>query len=308
MLIPHRIFALWLQGEEKAPPLVKMCLRRWRRLNPTYELKVLDLADANEILKDFPLTGRQMHHQAFSDVLRINLMKGQGGVWVDATTFPACPLDDWLPEAAKSGFFAFEGHRRPVDVDSWFLAAAPGHTIPLLWWQAIERYWYKPRSLITFVGEWASNYNFDPLSFFCSDDAIESDSYPYYWLMYMFTHLLNTRDDFGLAWEKVGKRPGFDSHAIQRMCNEDPNVPDRELVEASLKTHVQKLSYRDRHTARWLSLDKAFGDVDTMYGVDFNSYGIYESKYSLYERARFAAPMRFRAAGGRMLRHFAAPT
>jgi hypothetical protein len=310
MLIPRRIFVLWLQGEEKAPPLVQMCLLRWRKLNPTYELKVLNFADAEEILKDFPLDCRKMRPQALSDVLRMKLLADQGGVWVDATVFPVRPLDSWLPEAASSGFFAFEGHLAPLDVDSWFLAASPCHIIPRLWWQEIERYWYKPRRLIRFIGDWGSNYNFDPLSFFRSDEARGSAEYPYYWFMYIFTHLLNTSAEFRSAWEGVQKRSGLDCHAVQSKSNEGPGVSDRELVEASLKAYVQKLSNKNHQMDRWLALDKNLEEVDRAWSVDLGSYGVYErpeGMHSWYQRANSLARKRLQTLGGQVLRHLPTP-
>ncbi|MDB5824990.1 MAG: hypothetical protein JWR21_3694 [Herminiimonas sp.] len=318
MPIPQRIFALWLQGEEKAPPLVKMCLLRWRRLNPNYELLVLDRTDAEEALRGFPLQCSQMPPQALSDVLRIKLLKEQGGVWVDATAFPIRPLDTWLPGAASSGFFAFRGHLRPIDVDSWFLAAAPGHIVPLLWWQEIERYWQKPRRLMMVSGDWNSNYHFDPLSFFRSDEGffgsdealLTPGSYPYYWLMYIFTYLLSVKPNFSQAWEKVEKRSGFECHVIQRFCNQNPDISDHELVRASLETCVQKLTFKTQHAQRWVSLDKAFADLDKMNGLDFQKYPCFDGKYSifyqaaprLYGIAKSAIPKPLRALGRRILR------
>jgi mannosyltransferase OCH1-like enzyme len=38
---------------------------------------------------------------------RLCLLRTHGGVWVDATVFCRRPLDEWLPEHAASGFFAF---------------------------------------------------------------------------------------------------------------------------------------------------------------------------------------------------------
>jgi hypothetical protein len=303
MAVPRRIFALWLQGESKAPPLVKMCLRRWRRLNPDHEVRVLDLVDTKRLLRGFPIDCDEMRPQALSDAVRVKLLRDEGGVWVDATAFPVRPLDTWLPEAASSGFFAFQGHKRPIDVDSWFLAAAPGNIIPRLWWQDIERYWHKPRKLIevpTHDGRY--NYDFDPLEFFGSDESRGADDYPYFWVMYMFTRLMGTNDDLRSAWEAVPKKSGSECHAVQDACDRDPTVSDRELVALSLATDVQKLSYKGPHKERWLTLDRSFMDVDRLNSVDPGQYGYDIFRLPLSERVAGATVGRARSLGGKVAR------
>ncbi|WP_171027228.1 capsular polysaccharide synthesis protein [Pseudarthrobacter sp. NamB4] len=301
-MVPRKIFVLWLQGEAAAPPLVKMCLLRWRRLNPGYELKVLDLSDAKRILSGFPMDVSKMRPQALSDVLRIRLLRDQGGVWADATTFPILPLDYWLPDATSTGFFAFQGHRRPLDVDSWLIAAEMNHIIPRLWWQEIERYWSRPRKLITF-SSFEANYNFDPLSFFRSDRQLSTETYPYYWVMYIFSHLLLSDSDFRSAWARVPKRSSTECHAIQLASSDEPEVSDRELVQASLRTPVQKLSHRSSETWRWLRLDAAFHEHDLEFPINATQYEPYQNdcgEMTLYDRAKWSVRQQVGVLGSRI--------
>lgn len=82
---------------------------------------------------------------ATSDIVRIELLKRWGGVWVDATAMCAQPLDTWLHERMSTGFFAFE---RPVPermLASWFLAATPSSYIASTWHARVTEYW-KDRS------------------------------------------------------------------------------------------------------------------------------------------------------------------
>jgi hypothetical protein len=302
MVIPPKIFALWLQGEEAAPPLVRMCLLRWRRLNPNYDLEVLDLSDAKELLKEFPIDVGRMRPQALSDVLRLKLLRDRGGVWVDATTFPTSPLDQWLPGVTGTGFFAFQGHRRPLDVDSWFLAAEVGHIIPGLWWEEIERYWSQPRKLITF-SSFEANYNFDPLSFFRPDQQLNSETYPYYWVMYIFSHLMRTDPEFGSAWATVPKRSSGDCHAIQTASSDLPIASAQELVWIGLKTPVQKLTHRSTEARRWLQLDRASREYDATFGIAPGDGGRCQydgDKENMYERASWAVKQRVGELGGRI--------
>lgn len=309
--VPQHIYALWMQGEDHAPPLVKMCLRRWRRLNPDYKLVVLDRKDVEEVLHEFPVRISDLPAQALSDVVRIKLMSDRGGVWVDATVFPIRPLKVWLPEAANSGFFAFEGYRKPLAVDSWFLAARPGHLIPSLWWDLVEKYWRKPRKLLDLHGDnWLFNYNFDPLSFFGSAEFHERDSYPYYWFMYMFSHLLHTSNDFSVAWAQVDRRPGSACHLLHNLCDEDPHILDSDLVSASSVTNVQKLSYKDAHARRWLTLDEAFAGLDRQTldensGADLEAYPVFKARTrDVAPGWRSDASHWLRAKGGQLKHQF----
>ena len=290
-MVPRHIFVLWLQGERSAPPLVQMCLRRWRRLNPDWDVRVLDRSDVARLLEDSPVTARSVQAQALSDVVRIKLLAEHGGVWVDATAFPTAPLDTWLPAAASSGFFAFRGHRRPLAVDSWFLAADRDHLVPRLWWEEAERYWSRRRTLVEFARNdlWDMNYHLDPLSFFDPADRATADVYPYYWLMFLFAHLLHTRPDVAEAWAQVPVVAGHDAHAVQHLNLADRDVADADLVAAAMRAgvQVQKLSYKSRLAHRWQRLDSAFEQVDRAHGVSFEDVPVFVPSS---ERASRLAP------------------
>jgi len=309
-VVPRHVFVLWLQGERAAPPLVQMCLRRWRRLNPDWDVRVLDRSDVDRILADVPEAVRSVQPQALSDVLRIKLLAEHGGVWVDATTFPTAPLDLWLPAAAASGFFAFRGHRPPLAVDSWFLAAAPDHAVPRLWWEEAYRYWSRRRTLVEFARRdlWDINYHFDPLSFFDPADRATADVYPYYWLMFLFSYLLHSRPDVAEAWAQVPVVAGSDAHAVQYLTLADPYVADADLVAAGTRgadVHVQKLSYKLRQGHRWQRLDGAFQQVDRDHGVCFDDSPVFvpsSGRVSRVVPASSAVRQRFSRAGVAMLR------
>ena len=59
--------------------------------------------------------------EAFADQIRIEILHLHGGVWADATTICAKPLDEWLPERMGTGFFAFERPAQDRMIASWFL-------------------------------------------------------------------------------------------------------------------------------------------------------------------------------------------
>ncbi|MEQ3626574.1 MAG: capsular polysaccharide synthesis protein [Celeribacter sp.] len=116
----------WQQGEAAAPELVRLCIASWRTQNPGWEIVVLD-GDSAAALVDMSDLPSDMLIRRRSNLLRMRLILAQGGVWADATTFCAQPLDDWLPLMMPAGMFVFSNPHPDRVVSTWFLAACPGH-------------------------------------------------------------------------------------------------------------------------------------------------------------------------------------
>ena len=120
----HKIWVCWLQGEEKAPEVVKKCLDSIRRYKGKYEVVVVDdknisqYADIPDYIYDKWKKGCIMNTQ-FSDLLRLALLTQNGGIWIDATVF----LTQELPEEiSEADFFAFHC-RSYLKSNNWFLKA-----------------------------------------------------------------------------------------------------------------------------------------------------------------------------------------
>lgn len=143
--IPRTIWMLWFQGERKAPPVVRACLETWRRDNPGWTINVLSERTLERWVDlDAALSGRAgktIEREALSDVVRICLLRRHGGVWADATVYCNRPLDDWLPDHTRTGFFAFSRPAPDRMIASWFLAAAPGDYVVEAWHRATLEYW-----------------------------------------------------------------------------------------------------------------------------------------------------------------------
>jgi hypothetical protein len=176
--IPRVIYSLWLDGEDKAPDLVRVNFTRWTKLNPHYKLKVLDRSDAEAILQDTDLPLAKLAPQALSDIVRARLLLDNGGIWVDASVLPVQPLEVWLPKVVtESGLFAFERPGPCQPISSWFLAATPRNVIFCAWWNEIKRFWLKPRRLIDGTPA-------DPVACVAPEAATKGDEYPYFWFIY----------------------------------------------------------------------------------------------------------------------------
>lgn len=185
-----RLWILWLQGVENAPPLVQKCIARWHELHPDWDVRVLDAAtlqnfvdlDAYVDLKRQAVTAASL-----SDIARIALLHEYGGVWADATVYCNQRLDDWLPTASSSGFFAFANDSKPKKaLRSWFLAARPDHPLITQWATRVRDYW-KER-------EKADNY---------------------FWFHNLFGELLQDNQDLQKLWNRVPRLHTTNPRAIQ---------------------------------------------------------------------------------------------
>ena len=96
--IAKNIFVFWWDGFAKAPEIVKACLESVKTMHPGYTIyevtkdNYYELTDINDkIIKAFNMG--KISIQTFSDILRFNLLKNNGGVWIDATIYFAAEYD-----------------------------------------------------------------------------------------------------------------------------------------------------------------------------------------------------------------------
>ncbi len=89
-LIEKNIFVFWWDGFENAPEVVKKCFNSVCKYHP--DSKVIGIDKNNyqnftdihpEIIEDFKKD--KISVQTFSDILRFNLLKNNGGIWIDST-------------------------------------------------------------------------------------------------------------------------------------------------------------------------------------------------------------------------------
>ena len=94
--IPQKVFVLWWDGFENAPEIVKSCRKSLQTGFPNAKIIELtknnfrDFTDIDERIID-GLNNEKISIQTFSDILRFNVLKNNGGAWVDATLFFAEP-------------------------------------------------------------------------------------------------------------------------------------------------------------------------------------------------------------------------
>lgn len=170
------IWLFWSQGWEEAPRVAQAARASWQDNNPGWSCRTLTRATALEAFgPQLPptLARHDLPLEAYSDVLRIELLARFGGVWADATTICAKPLDAWLPEhGTQRGFFAFNRPGPDRMIASWFLYAAVGSHMIMQLRDAVRAYW---------------------------ENRQERDNY--FWLHNLFAELYEADPEFRAHWD-----------------------------------------------------------------------------------------------------------
>jgi hypothetical protein len=212
-----RVFTYWAQGRAAAPPLVQVCLARMAELYGD-ELVVLGRDDLRYWVDLPPHWWPRVvdNHTHFSDLLRIELLKQYGGVWLDATCWLAervPDLDSLLPDADFAAF-----RNAPTRIASWFMAARASSYIVHVLAAALEIYWEGHDELID-----------------------------YFLLHHTFEVLIHLDERFAAEWSRTAVLDDVLPHAMQNvMFDEVDAAAFEELLAAcfvhklTLKTHFGK--------------------------------------------------------------------
>lgn len=151
----EKLWTLWLQGEETAPPVVRACIRSMKK-NAGQEVVVLDETRLKGLIS---LPGyiqekwekgliRPAH---YADICRIELLYRYGGLWCDATDFIPGPIPD---EMMQEDFFVFLSGEKLFGsysfVQNCFIRARRDSYLLAAWRRAIHTYWAKENSAIDY--------------------------------------------------------------------------------------------------------------------------------------------------------------
>lgn len=89
---PSKIWFCWMQGEENMPEIPRRCLASLRKHAKDHEVIVLTIENYRKYVS-LPDHIIQLYESGkliqahFADILRVNLLTQQGGLWMDATLF-----------------------------------------------------------------------------------------------------------------------------------------------------------------------------------------------------------------------------
>lgn len=175
--MPKIIWVVWFQGWDAAPDVAQAALRSWRDRNPGWTVQSLYMKSLSGFIPADELAtimGTKAPPEALSDLVRLALLHRYGGVWVDATTICARPLDEWLGHAVGTGFFAFDRPGPDRMIATWFLAAEKCSYVVESWRRSAAEYWRGRSS---------------------RDD--------YFWAHKLFGELYTTDDAFREIWDRT---------------------------------------------------------------------------------------------------------
>lgn len=170
-----KVWQLWLQGWEAAPPMVSAARDLNEKANPQLDFHYLNLDEACELVGLDP-TIRTLYEQGairppgIADLLRLLIVSQQGGVWLDATVATSPAFGKLL--ATSPNFFLISGRRwdqmapRHHTVTTWAFGATPGNSFVKNWAHLQEQHSLRHGQL----------HHFD--AFFCATALIKKGILP----------------------------------------------------------------------------------------------------------------------------------
>jgi hypothetical protein len=152
----EKIFSLWLQGEQNAPPLIEACYRSIRHNCPEQQFVVLDEKSLSEYI-DLPgvimdkYRREQIRRAHFADIVRVELLHNHGGFWLDSTCFVTSPIPQFIVD---QDFFVFMAGsiRAASHIQNCFIRARRGAPLLEGWRAMIHEYWmHEPNAIDYFM-------------------------------------------------------------------------------------------------------------------------------------------------------------
>jgi mannosyltransferase OCH1-like enzyme len=122
--IPKKIHQIWLGG--KLPEKYIRFSDSWQDKNPTYEYKLWTDKDVDSIIMSKRNIFNQCHNKGMkSDILRYEILRQQGGIYVDTDFECLKPLDDLL----YLDFFTGISYDAEMVLYMGLIATVPNHPI-----------------------------------------------------------------------------------------------------------------------------------------------------------------------------------
>ncbi|TGE31900.1 capsular polysaccharide synthesis protein [Desulfosporosinus sp. Sb-LF] len=153
------IWTFWWQGEDKTLYPVNLCLESIKRNSANHPVIVLDkdnykdYADVPDfIVKKFE--EGKISIAAFSDILRITLLKQHGGIWLDSTYYVTAPLQKEFYDCCFFSISNNELRKWVVSKDLWslsLLASGRNNDFINYCYDMLMEYWSKEDTIICYL-------------------------------------------------------------------------------------------------------------------------------------------------------------
>lgn len=265
------IFGYWHQGRDHAPDDIKMCWDLWARMNPGWELRILEWEDIRPLLEEHGVDGNLMSFTGISNIVRLAGLTEHGGIWVDAYTVPLRPLETYLPPLMETGFFAYHDPYRKRMAETWFLGAVAGNPLVRGWRDKMLEYWRIPRRPMRFKRELDCGTKGEILRFIGRvQDRVQGPLSirgpkriyqpkdpnwavdvkrggagivtPYFTCAMLFDLLLEEQPELRADWGKMPKRTSYDVLYLRHWKKRYGEMTEDDLRALVSHTDMQKLS------------------------------------------------------------------
>lgn len=148
------VWVFWWQGEESMPLIVKHCYASLKENLGNWEIVLLTkenykkYADFPDFITDKLQKGITLTH--FSDLLRVELLKKHGGLWIDSTVL--CTSGDVPKSIVNSDLFVYRPQKPGSDgasiyLSSWLMWAKSNNRILMATQAMLYDYWKKNDTL-----------------------------------------------------------------------------------------------------------------------------------------------------------------
>ena len=138
--IPKKIWTYW--HDKSLPDIIKRCVENWKKLNPDYEIIILNNSNYKEYIKgcdilEYPAA---RFYARIADFMRMHVLNQNGGIWLDASTILHESLD-WVIKKYQEQRYEFIGYHiasketKPEypAIENWFMAAPKGSDFIRKW-------------------------------------------------------------------------------------------------------------------------------------------------------------------------------
>lgn len=265
------IFGYWHQGRDAAPEAIKRCWDLWARMNPEWDVRILEWADVEAYFTQQGIDAGKMSFNGVANIVRLAQLAEHGGVWVDAYTVPLRPLDAFLPDLMPTGFFVYHDPYRKRMSENWFIASVAGHPLAEGWRDKMVEYWRTPRRPMRFRRElerstkgkilrtWGRFLDrvqgtpsmrspkriYEPKHPTWAVDVNRGGAgivTPYFTLAYLFDLLLEQDATAREIWSRMPKQTSYDKLYLRHWKKRYAKMSEADLLSLAQGTDMQKLS------------------------------------------------------------------
>ena len=123
---------MWWQGEQEAPPIVRMCINSIRKNSNGAKVTVITKYNYTDYISipDYIIEKQEAGYISFAhlaDIMRVFLIAEHGGLWLDSTIYVSKPIPDYI--FAKSFYSLHSIHSKtPFVADDRFYTFVLGGT------------------------------------------------------------------------------------------------------------------------------------------------------------------------------------